>query len=188
LFFIPALALLTVTGVVALDENALNWWTADNGGGMNSNGGSYSLSGTIGQPDAGISTGGTYTLNGGFWYPDWDPTAVTLMSFTAIVEKKPTDAATKSVILSWKTTSEVDNLGFNLYRTSSANGARTRINAALIPTLVHPGSPFGVVYLYKDTGLINNTIYYYWLESVDNHGNSDLTGPVVVKLVAGKPR
>ena len=45
----------------------LTWNTIDGGGGT-STGGVYSLSGTIGQPDAGTLTGGgTYTLNGGFW-------------------------------------------------------------------------------------------------------------------------
>jgi hypothetical protein len=45
----------------------LSWWTVDGGGSTFSTGGSYSLGGTIGQPDAGTSTGGTYTLAGGFW-------------------------------------------------------------------------------------------------------------------------
>jgi hypothetical protein len=46
---------------------SIDWYTIDGGGAMNSNGGSYSLSGSIGQPDAGSQSGGTYTLNGGFW-------------------------------------------------------------------------------------------------------------------------
>ena len=45
----------------------LSWWTVDGGGATFSTGGSYSLGGTIGQPDAGTSGGGTYTLAGGFW-------------------------------------------------------------------------------------------------------------------------
>ena len=46
----------------------ISWYTIDGGGAQNLQGGSYSLSGTIGQPDAGSqSGGGTYTLNGGFW-------------------------------------------------------------------------------------------------------------------------
>jgi hypothetical protein len=45
----------------------LSWWTVDGGGATFSTGGSYSLGGTIGQPDAGTSSGGTYTLVGGFW-------------------------------------------------------------------------------------------------------------------------
>lgn len=44
----------------------LTWNTIDGGGGV-SNGSTYSLSGTIGQPDAGTMIGGAYTLNGGFW-------------------------------------------------------------------------------------------------------------------------
>jgi hypothetical protein len=45
----------------------LTWSTIDGGGGMFSTGGTYELSGTIGQPDAGKLSGGIYTLNGGFW-------------------------------------------------------------------------------------------------------------------------
>jgi hypothetical protein len=45
---------------------AINWSTIDGGGGT-STGGVYSVSGTIGQPDAGKMSGGNYTLQGGFW-------------------------------------------------------------------------------------------------------------------------
>jgi hypothetical protein len=45
----------------------LSWYTIDGGGGTSS-GGAYTLSGTIGQPDAGgPMTGGSYSLVGGFW-------------------------------------------------------------------------------------------------------------------------
>ncbi|MCE7972923.1 MAG: hypothetical protein DYG92_01170 [Leptolyngbya sp. PLA1] len=50
----------------ALAQPTIDWYTIDGGGGT-STGGTYSLSGTIGQPDAGVMTGGTYTLSGGFW-------------------------------------------------------------------------------------------------------------------------
>ena len=45
---------------------SIDWYTIDGGGGTSS-GGPYTLSGTIGQPDAGVHTGGPYTLVGGFW-------------------------------------------------------------------------------------------------------------------------
>lgn len=45
---------------------ALPWSTIDGGGGRSS-GGSFSLSGTIGQPDAGDHLGGSFTLLGGYW-------------------------------------------------------------------------------------------------------------------------
>ena len=38
----------------------------DSGGGTSS-GGMFTVSGTIGQPDAGTLSGGEYTLRGGFW-------------------------------------------------------------------------------------------------------------------------
>jgi hypothetical protein len=45
----------------------LNRSTTDGGGGVSS-GGSYTLHGTIGQPDVGPALrGGAYTLVGGFW-------------------------------------------------------------------------------------------------------------------------
>ena len=70
LFLVLFAALLLVSIVASpqaqAQSYAIPWWTADGGGGT-STGGSYTLSGTIGQPDAGILTGGSYTLTGGFW-------------------------------------------------------------------------------------------------------------------------
>jgi hypothetical protein len=45
----------------------LTWSTIDGGGYTFSEGGGYSLGGTVGQPDAGVLSGGDYTLAGGFW-------------------------------------------------------------------------------------------------------------------------
>ncbi len=45
----------------------LSWSTIDGGGYTFSQGGGYTLGGTIGQPDAGEMNGGGYTLQGGFW-------------------------------------------------------------------------------------------------------------------------
>jgi hypothetical protein len=51
-----------------LAQYAINWSTIDGGGGT-STGGVYSVSGTVGQPDASQQTmsGGNYSLSGGFW-------------------------------------------------------------------------------------------------------------------------
>ncbi|HNQ73818.1 MAG TPA: hypothetical protein PKN95_09465 [Verrucomicrobiota bacterium] len=46
---------------------SIDWYTIDGGGGT-STGGVYSVSGTIGQPDAGgPMTNGQYSVTGGFW-------------------------------------------------------------------------------------------------------------------------
>ena len=47
-------------------DYSISWYTIDGGGGTSS-GGSYVLTGTIGQPDAAYSAGGKYELLGGFW-------------------------------------------------------------------------------------------------------------------------
>jgi hypothetical protein len=47
---------------------AISWWTIDNGGATTpSTGGGFSLSGTIGQSDAGKMSSGGFGLAGGFW-------------------------------------------------------------------------------------------------------------------------
>ena len=67
LLVLVALLLLTSVSLARVAGYDLTWWTADSGGGMSS-GGSYILSGTTGQPDAGPNlTGAGYQLMGGFW-------------------------------------------------------------------------------------------------------------------------
>jgi hypothetical protein len=58
--------LLTLVAITAEAQYSIDWSTIDGGGGT-STGGVYSVSGTIGQPDAGLMSGGSYTLLGGFW-------------------------------------------------------------------------------------------------------------------------
>ena len=48
-------------------QYSIDWYKVAGGGGT-STGGTYQVSGTIGQPDAsGVMTGGNYSLTGGFW-------------------------------------------------------------------------------------------------------------------------
>jgi hypothetical protein len=59
--------LLVVSIALAASGYDLTWWTVDNGGGQ-SVGGTYTLSGTLGQAEAGQPmTGGNFSLAGGFW-------------------------------------------------------------------------------------------------------------------------
>jgi hypothetical protein len=97
------------------------------------------------------------------------PTAIDLLSFDAT-------AAKKAIILSWETGSETDNLGFNLYRATSVDGQKIKLNAELIPTQAPPGSTYGAEYKYRDTTVKGRT-YYYWLEDVDIYGATTLHEP-----------
>lgn len=64
LFIIGALLAVTVAHA---QQYLINWYKVSGGGGT-STGGVYSVSGTIGQPDAsGAMSGGNYSVTGGFW-------------------------------------------------------------------------------------------------------------------------
>lgn len=64
--YLPALGVLLLA-LGAFAEYAVDWSTADDGGGT-STGGVYAARGTIGQHDSGgPMTGGPFSLTGGFW-------------------------------------------------------------------------------------------------------------------------
>jgi hypothetical protein len=98
-----------------------------------------------------------------------ESTLIKLSSFT-------TTAFNKKIIIKWTTASEIDNAGFNLYRSESEGGEYVKINPTLIPA---EGSPTqGASYEYVDTGVKNRTIYYYKLEDIDLNGKTTMHGPV----------
>ena len=65
--FIFGSCLVVSTAISARAQTFDLSWVSIDGGGGTSSGGAYSVSGTIGQPDAGVLSGGNYTLVGGFW-------------------------------------------------------------------------------------------------------------------------
>ena len=98
-----------------------------------------------------------------------EETVITLSSFKAI-------PLNKKVILQWSTESEIDNAGFNIYRSETENGQYNTINDSLIPA---EGSTIqGASYEYIDSGLRNGKTYYYKLEDIDTNGISTFHGPV----------
>ena len=85
--------------------------------------------------------------------------------------------------LEWATGSEIDNLGFHLYRSLSEAGPFDRITASLIPGL--GSSPEGARYGYRDVGRVNGVTYYYQLEDVETTGKTKRHGPVSALPRAG---
>ena len=69
LFVILLCGLLLITTVQTFGSEGydLSWWTVDGGGGVLSIEDGYSLSGSIGQPDAAALANDDYVLSGGFW-------------------------------------------------------------------------------------------------------------------------
>jgi len=103
------------------------------------------------------------------------PVSVNLASFTA--ESKP-----DHILLSWETVTEVNNLGFNVFRADTVAGPRLQVNAALIPS-ANPGSTQGASYSLQDFNVVAGNHYVYWLEDLDTAGTRTLNGPVKVQFV-----
>ena len=97
-------------------------------------------------------------------------TAVDLTSFTAAPQGD-------AILVSWETATELDRLGFDLYRATSLGGPLTRLNEGLILSPV-PGSPAGALYTYLDELVNPGATYYYWLDSVGVNGVATRDGPV----------
>jgi hypothetical protein len=103
----------------------LDWSTLDGGGGTCA-GGAYRLSGTIGQPDAGVPmSGGMFTITGGFW-PGITGGSVGPIPALSIRLGTPVGGV-NTVILSWPNPST----GYVLQQTanmSAPSGGWTEVN------------------------------------------------------------
>jgi uncharacterized repeat protein (TIGR01451 family) len=65
---VAGLILALVPSIGTAQDLEIRWFTVDGGGGMTSSGGTFTVGGTIGQPDAGTQmTGGVFIVTGGFW-------------------------------------------------------------------------------------------------------------------------
>ena len=105
-----------LAGAAMAQSYSIDWSTLDGGGGT-STGGVYSVSGTIGQPDANATpmTGGNYSLTGGFW------------SLLSVVQTPGAPVltifhtTTNTVAVSWPSPSTGWNLQQNTNSVSSVN-------------------------------------------------------------------
>ncbi len=110
------------------------------------------------------------------------PTAAKLSSFTA----NATDDG--QVLIQWRTGTEVDNLGFNIYR--EQDGRRVRITPQLVAgsaLLAGPGAKLtsGNSYVWSDTPP-NGRPAKYLLEDIDLKGRSAWNGPIATAPPIGK--
>ncbi|MCB9142977.1 MAG: PQQ-binding-like beta-propeller repeat protein [Anaerolineales bacterium] len=98
------------------------------------------------------------------------PLAVTLDTFQAQLQGD-------TVLITWTTASELNNAGFNLYRSLDEAGPRDLL--AFVPSAA-PGSGLGASYEWLDDSLPAAPEIFYWLEAVDFNGTTSLFGPVRV--------
>jgi uncharacterized repeat protein (TIGR01451 family) len=94
-------------------------------------------------------------------------TPVSLLYFRA-------EDAPGGVKLVWKTATERENLGFNVYRSAAPSGKRVRVNASLVPAST---TSDGKRYACLDATAVAGRTYYYWLEEVSWNYMTKVYGP-----------
>lgn len=100
--------------------------------------------------------------------------AVSLASFDAA-------QTAGGVEIFWETTSEIDNVGFNLYRSLTPEQPEQLL--AFVPSQ-SPGSSQGAAYVWLDTEVAAGETWWYWLSDESVTGVSTLHGPVSVHYQA----
>ena len=186
------LAVLANKGSIAVtagvNQNVV-WNNASGTGGGTSGSGSSNDSngfGTLKGGDASITM--TETLNSN---AAWEFGAVDVgVSATACTTAATTNSfsAARSgsgVIASWRSSAEVNNLGYNVYR--DVAGVKTKVNASLISgsaLLIRDALPQhgAKSYGWIDAAPVPGAVY--WLEDVDLNGTRTMHGPVSVESAA----
>jgi len=93
--------------------------------------------------------------------------AFTKGQITPVVLKSLSATAVENgILVAWETATEVNNLGFNIYRAELVDGERAKINPELIMSKLAPGDLFGATYEFLDESAAIGVTYYYWLEDV----------------------
>ena len=114
------------------------------------------------------------------WWDDDGTLPVTLSNFTAqYIENIP--------VLCWTTQSETDNAGWNIYRgeneeaLSNEEAYMLNLSLGLIPGAGSTSEP--TEYSFEDVfPVYAGTTYFYWLESVDYSGESEIYGPISLTI------
>ena len=83
----------------------------------------------------------------------------------------------------WGTESEIDNAGFNIWRSTEKDGEYIKINDQLI--VAQGGPSLGAKYTYIDGTVDNGLTYWYKLEDIDTAGVSTFHGPIIVATGLG---
>lgn len=118
----------------------------------------------------------------GTYVPAWIPSPivmeetlpVTLSSFTAIQTNN------NLAQISWVTASENSVLGYHLYRAEADNQNEA---IRITPTIIEAhNEATGASYSYVDKEVEFDLTYYYWLQTNDFDGASEMVGPVTVKI------
>jgi hypothetical protein len=104
---------------------SIDWYSIDGGGGT-STGGVYTISGTIGQADAGHLSGGNFTIDGGFW------AIIGAVQTPGGPALRVVRTSTNTVVIAWPAPST----GFSLQQNPVANNGAGWLSVTNNPVVV----------------------------------------------------
>ncbi len=84
------------------------------------------------------------------------------------------------IVIEWETATEIDTVGFNLYRADQPGGPFSKLNYTIIPSSSEPLQ--GGTYRYVDASVVPNQLYYYQLEDIDTQGNATKHKPISAQV------
>ncbi len=99
------------------------------------------------------------------------------ITLARIAETKVT-AGSNGALIQWRTSFEIDNLGFNIYR--EQGGTRTRVNPTIIAgsvLIVGQGTPLYAGFSYQWFDRAGTLDSHYYVEDLDLNGTHTLAGP-----------
>ena len=100
---------------------------------------------------------------------------VHLSAFTAV-------SLESGVMLKWRTESEVNNMGFDIYRSDKEDSKYIKVNAKLIQGAGTDATPHD--YSFTDNNVNFGQTYYYYIEDVDFAGKKSKSP--ILKITAGQ--
>lgn len=109
-----------------------------------------------------------------------NPLPVQLLAFTA-------KSVREGVQLQWSTASEINNLGFEVWRSEQADSGYTRRGSYLTDENLQGAgnSNRTIKYQFIDTDVRENETYYYQLVDVDFNNSKTFHGPIEITYSAG---
>ena len=101
---------------------------------------------------------------------------IVVIAMGLFARKSSTEAR---VEIEWSTASELDTVGFNIFRSENETDPGIQVNSELIPA--SQDAQAGANYQFTDAHVIPGKVYYYYLEDVSSDGILRKHGPVTVK-------
>ncbi len=99
------------------------------------------------------------------------------------VQAEPAEVEPLKNTLRWKTASEVDNFGFDVYRGLAEEGPFERLTAEPIPGAVTTDEP--QAYVFEDDTIEAGVVYWYYVESISLAGVREKFTPVFAAKAKG---